>query len=119
MFAGIGIVVTLLTLIVNSVFQAMREKRRDDLSLKNRELDIQERRAASTAAAVQVGNVAEHLATKIDENTQVSVKAFDVANNVNDKIATVAVQANEHAVTSMNDVMAELAAIKRILQAKK
>jgi uncharacterized membrane protein YhiD involved in acid resistance len=119
MFAGIGIVVTLLTLIVNSVFQAMREKRRDDLSLKNRELDIQERREASTAAAVQVGNVGDHLAAKIDENTQVSVKAFDVANNVNDKIATVAVQANEHAVTSMNDVMAELAAIKRMLQAKK
>jgi uncharacterized membrane protein YhiD involved in acid resistance len=101
MLTAIGIFATLLTVLIKGFYQDRRERRRDELMVKNRELDIADRKANS-----------DKLATKIDENTDISVKAFDVANNVNAKIATVAVQANDHAITSMNDVMKELASLK-------
>lgn len=118
MLTGIGIICTLLTVLVNGYFQNQRENRKDALAIKNRELDLAERQAAASATRVQVKGIGDHLATKIEENTQISVKAFDVANNVNDKIATIAGTASEHAVTSMNDVMNELGAIKRMLTKK-
>jgi uncharacterized membrane protein YhiD involved in acid resistance len=102
--AIIASILTFLTVVANGVFQSQREKRRDALTVENRRLDIAER--AETAA---------HVVAKIDENTEVSVKAFDTANNVNDKIATVAVQANEHAVNSMDGVMRELASLKKMV----
>lgn len=130
MFTSIGIVATLLTLIVNGVFQSLREKRRDELVIENRKMDIADR-VANRDAGIKaseiltdkiVGKIDERASGtdgKIDANTDISAKAFDVANNVNEKIATVAALTNAHAVTSMNDVMNELAAIKRLLQGGK
>jgi hypothetical protein len=82
--ATIASILAFLTIVANGFFQSQREKRRDALTVENRKLDIAER--AATAA---------HVVAKIDENTEVSVKAFDVANNVNEKIAAGGVASND------------------------
>lgn len=113
--AIIASILTFFTVVANGVFQSQREKRRDALMVKNRELDIEDRIANRDAGIKASEHFAERIVGKIDENTEISVKAFDTANNVNDKIATVAVQANEHAVSSMDGVMIELANLKKMV----
>ena len=105
---GLGLVMTFLTMATNGVFAWLRARRRDQLEERHRLWDIEDRKMRQAA-----------LVEKIDANTKISSDAFDVANHVNEKIATVAETANRTAVASMSDVMRELGILRTDLGAVK
>jgi hypothetical protein len=98
---GLGLVMTFLTLIANGLFAWLRARRRDQLEERHRLWDIEDRKLRQA-----------EVVAKIDANTKISSDAFDVANHVNEKIATVAEVANRTAVASMSDVMRELGVLR-------
>jgi hypothetical protein len=53
------------------------------------------------------------MVAKIDANTEISVKAFDVANNVNEKIATVAASTKATGELSMLEISKAIAEMAR------
>lgn len=55
------------------------------------------------------------LASKIEANTDLSVKAFDSANHINEKIAQLAASTNRVAVLSMQEVLSRLSVIEELL----
>lgn len=70
-FATVGIIITFATLVLTSVLQYMREGR-------NRRWDMETKQTLVEHAQVVAG--------KIDENTNISTKAFHEANTVNLKL---------------------------------
>lgn len=78
-WATVGLIVTtLITSVIGVVFQAWKEGR-------DRRWRIEDARAKETIRQV-AENTKDELAQKIDANTEISVRAFEAANNLNEKM---------------------------------
>lgn len=78
-WATVGLIVTtLITSVIGVLFQAWKEAR-------DRRWRIEDARAKETIRQV-AENTKDELAQKIDANTEISVRAFEAANNLNEKM---------------------------------
>lgn len=79
---------TISTLIMQ-IAQWMREGRKHKWEVDQMMWDRKDRQRVAQDMKDHADRRTAALATKIDENTEISVKAFDVANNVNEKLVAI------------------------------
>jgi uncharacterized membrane protein YhiD involved in acid resistance len=103
--SDLAIICTLLTIIVKALINWRRDRARTEREERHREWERQDRETKN-----------RELLEKIDENTQVSVEAFTVANHVNEKIVTVGEAAQQAAQINTADVMRELAELRSLVE---
>lgn len=80
---------TTITTLVMQVISWMREGRRHKWEVEQLIWDRKERVRVAEALRKHTDVKAEQLVSKIDENTEISSKAFEVANNVNEKLVAI------------------------------
>lgn len=86
------IATTLGTTITTLILQIMawkREGRKHEWEIDQLVWDRKERIRVAEELRKHTDNKAEQLVSKIDENTNISAKAFEVANNVNEKLVAI------------------------------